>query len=38
MSLLADAVDEAQVAAIATEVFAAMVDRQAGLKIGRAHV
>ena len=31
MSLLADAVDEAQVAAIATEVFAAMVDRQTGL-------
>jgi len=30
MSLLADVVDESQVAAIATEVFAAMVDRQAG--------
>lgn len=31
MSYLADVVDEAQVAAIATEVFAAMVDRQDGL-------
>lgn len=33
MSLLADVVDEAQVVAIATEVFAAMVDRQAGLMV-----